>query len=57
MPEVKEMSFGMAMMNFFGKLPGQTAGDFLKELQALTAKDKADYTAMLEGIGYKIVQR
>ena len=44
-------SFPQAMMDYFGKR-GETA-DFLKELKALTDKDKADFRDMLKEAGYK----
>jgi hypothetical protein len=53
--ELKEKSFVAAMMDFFGRKPGQTMGDFSAELRALTPQDREYFTAGLEQNGYKIV--
>jgi hypothetical protein len=40
---------------FFGFLPGQTIADFMKELKALTPKDREELTDMLNGAGYPVL--
>ena len=52
---MKKMTFVAALRDYFGYLPNQGASDFLKELKALTPKDKEDYKAMLATVGYEIV--
>lgn len=47
-------TFTKAMMQFFGKLPGQTLGQFADELKALSAEDRAYFKAGLEQNGYII---
>lgn len=47
-------SFTKAMMQFFGKLPGQTLAGFKQELDSLTAEDRAYFKAGLEQNGYII---
>lgn len=40
-------SFITGMLAFFGKLPGQSAMDFGKELKALSHTEKAEFHSML----------
>lgn len=42
-----------AILDFFGKRPGQSNTEFLEELRALTSEDKAQFKEMLEERGYK----
>lgn len=51
--EMKEMSFPLAMRDFFGK-NGQDLTTFQKELKALDEKDKTFFKAELGKIGYNI---
>lgn len=56
--QMKRMTFVQALRDYFGPRPGSngTPGEFLKELQALTADDKAWFKANLATVGYEIVQ-
>ena len=40
-------SFTMACAEFFGRLPGESLGDFAKELKELTDEDRAELRPML----------
>lgn len=40
MPET--ISFTKAILNYFGKKPGQSMGELAAEIKTLTEKDKAD---------------
>ena len=51
----KTYSFTTAMLDFFGKLPGQSTMDFATELKALTDADKAEFRAGLVAYGYKLI--
>jgi hypothetical protein len=42
------------MMDFFGRKPGQSPAEFVKELAALDANDKAYFTKGLVADGYTI---
>lgn len=46
-------TFVQAMLDFFGRLPGQSLMDFHTEIKALTPEDRAYFTAGLAGIGYQ----
>ena len=50
----KEYSLAMAIRDFFGYRTGQTAMDFMGEMKALNADDKAEFKAGLIRTGYKI---
>lgn len=52
----KQMTFIVAMKDFFGLKPGQNAADFMKEVRALDDADRAYFKAGLEKNGYEIVQ-
>jgi hypothetical protein len=41
------MTFTKAVMQYFGKLPGQTTGDLAKEMGALSLDDKKDLATLL----------
>ena len=43
-----------ALMDFFGKKPGQTLQDFSAEMKTLTDADRAYFKAELEKVGYQI---
>ena len=53
-PNEMRCSLPLAFMRFFGKKPHETTLEFANELKALTPKDKADFRAMFEGIGFTI---
>lgn len=46
-------SFTAAMADYFGKLEGQSLGDFSKELKALSPKDRQFFFDGLKANGYK----
>ena len=48
------MSFPMACVKFFEKLPGQTTVQFAAELKALSTVDKDEFIQMFKAIGYEI---
>lgn len=55
MDTTKTYSFPLAMLDFFGKRPGrESAADFMAELKALTAEDKAEFREALAEKGYKL---
>lgn len=51
---MKKMGFVSACKEYFGLKEGQTLTQFAQELKALTAKDKADLSAMFATVGYEI---
>lgn len=53
---MEKVTFTKAMMQFFGKLPGQTLGQFAEELKALTAEDRAYFKAGLEQNGFAVAE-
>lgn len=52
---MQQKSFTAAMLDYFGKKPGQSNSDFLKEIKELTEADKAWFSANLPSVGYEIV--
>lgn len=54
---MKQMTLVAALREFFGYRPGQSAGDFLQELRALTDKDKDDFKTMFPSVGITIVEK
>lgn len=51
---METVSFTKAMMQYFGKLPGQTLVEFKAELDKLDANDRAYFTAGLIQNGYNV---
>lgn len=51
----KQMKFASAMMDFFGRHPGQTLSQFMEELRALSDAERAWFKANLAKVGYEIV--
>lgn len=51
-----QKSFTAAMLDYFGKKPGQSNTEFLHEMKKLSDADKAYFAALLKGAGYDIVQ-
>ena len=43
--------FAARMKDFFGYLPGQKLGDFMAELKALSAADKAEFCEAFNAMG------
>ena len=54
MSALKPMTFTMACMNYFGKKPGQTNMDFMAEVKALDASDRAYFTKLFPTVGIEI---
>ena len=52
--EDKSYSLTTAMLDYFGKHPGQSTAEFAQELKALTDADKAEFRAALIKLGYRI---
>jgi hypothetical protein len=52
---VKKLTFMGACRDFFGGLPGQTSVQFGKEVQKLSAEDRAEIQKGLEEQGYEIM--
>jgi len=51
----KPTSLPMAILDYFGKKPGQSTAEFMQELKALTAEDKAELRVLLRAKGYPVV--
>jgi hypothetical protein len=51
----KEMTFAVAMRDFFGYRPDDGLKEFSVELKQLTDADKAEFRAGLEAAGYTVV--
>lgn len=52
--DLTKNSFVSAMMDYFGKLPGQTTMDFANELKALNTDDREEFKRLLKDVGYTI---
>lgn len=52
----KQMTFVVAMKDFFGLKEGQNAAGFMAEIKALDQNDRAYFKAGLEQNGYEITQ-
>ena len=52
---VKNMSFPLACMKFFGKLPNQSTREFADELKALLPEDKVYFTHLFSTVGINII--
>lgn len=52
--EKKEMSFAMAMKDYFGLKQGDKLKDFFHELKELTDEDRKEFAKGLEQVGYTI---
>jgi hypothetical protein len=50
-----QVTFTKAIVEFFGKKPGQSTGDFMAEIKALDDKDRAYFKAEFAKIGYEII--
>ncbi len=49
------MGFATACSKYFGRLPGQTTGEFAEELRALTPEDREEMAPLLsEELGQPI---
>lgn len=54
MNDMPEQSFAQACMHFFGKKSDQSLSDFMKEIKALSEKDKKEISEGLVKLGYRI---
>lgn len=52
---MQQMTFTKAIVEFFGKKPGQSTTDFMAEIKALTEADRAYFKAEFAKIGVEIV--
>ena len=53
---MKQMTFVQAMKDFFGLRPGATGAlDFMQEIKALDADERAWFRENLATVGYEIV--
>lgn len=50
-----QSTFTKAILEFFGKKPGQTLQDFQVELKALTSEDREYFKREFEKIGIQII--
>lgn len=51
----EKVSFPLACMKFFGKLPAESTAEFAAELRRLTPTDISDLTSMFKLVGYEII--
>lgn len=52
---MQQMTFTAALVQFFGKKPGQTTGDFMQEVKALDDKDRDYFKREFLKIGIEII--
>lgn len=52
---MKQMSLTAALKDYFGYKPGQSLGDFMAEVKALTVEDKAYFIREFAKVGYQII--
>lgn len=52
---MQQKTLTKALMDQFGKKPGQSLQEFQAEIKTLTEKDRADFTAMFAGEGIEII--
>ena len=50
-----QITFTKAIVEYFGKKPGQTTNEFMQELKALTDEDRAYFKREFAKIGYEII--
>lgn len=50
----KQYSLITALLDFFGKHPNQTTGEFAQEMKALTERDRDELRTDLKAKGYNI---
>jgi len=50
----KDTTFVRAMVDFFGRKPGETLQEFAQELRTLTAEDKTWFAVKLRKYGYTL---
>ena len=52
---MRQMTFAAACMEYFGKKPGQSSLDFMKEIKELTSDDRAYFIKLFPSVGIEIV--
>lgn len=52
---MKDVTFAIAMKEFFGLKEGQTTSGFMLELKELTAEDRVYFTEHLKSVGYNVI--
>lgn len=50
--DTTKSSFPSAVLDYFGKRPGQTTVEIMEELKALTPEDRVELTNLLIAVGY-----
>lgn len=51
---MRQMTFTAALVDFFGKQPGQSVGEFMQEIKALTQEDRAYFKREFVKVGIEI---
>lgn len=51
---MKQMTLTAALKDYFGYKPGQTLGDFMAEVKALTIEDRKYFIREFVKVGYEI---
>lgn len=51
---MKQMTLTAALKDYFGYKPGQSLGEFMIEIKALTDEDKAYFKALFPSVDYQI---
>ena len=51
---MQQMTFTKALVEFFGKKPGQTPGEFMLEIKALTPDDRAYFKREFLKVGIEV---
>lgn len=54
---MQELTFVKAVMEYFGRKPGQTAGEMLAELKQLTEEDRNYFIELFKTVNIKIVAK
>ncbi len=53
---MKKMTFMVAMRDYFGMKPGQKLMEFMAEIKALSADERAWFKANLGTVGYEVTE-
>jgi hypothetical protein len=51
-----QMSFTKAIVEYFGKKPGQSTGEFMQEIKNLTPEDRLYFKQEFAKVGIEIIQ-
>jgi hypothetical protein len=52
---MEQKTFTKAVVDYFGKKPGQSAGEFLQEIKALTAEDREYFRREFLKVGVEVI--